>query len=115
VVVTGAGERDHVLGVLGRDIAPNRVQVETRARNAYENAVRSKATARPSSGERWVLCTHAARDRNVPRQGFAVDPWPVYDLDAYQPINVRGPPRMVGPCRILAAWLYEQFAALLDP
>jgi uncharacterized SAM-binding protein YcdF (DUF218 family) len=89
VVVTGAGERDHVLGVLGRNIAPDRVQVETQARNTYENAMLSKATAHPSSGERWLLITSAAHmPRAIAtfhRQGFAVDPWPVYDLDAYQP------------------------------
>jgi uncharacterized SAM-binding protein YcdF (DUF218 family) len=89
VVVTGVGERDYVLGVLGGDIAPDRVQVETQARNTYENAVLSKATTRPSSGERWLLITSAA---HMPRaigvfhkQGFAVDPWPMSDLDAYQP------------------------------
>src|SRR5262249_44880433 len=89
VVVTGAGERDYVLRVLGRDIAPDRVQVETQARNTFENAVLSKATAHPSSGERWLLITSAAHmPRAIAtfhRQGFAVDPWPVYDLDAYQP------------------------------
>src|SRR5262245_47255579 len=89
VVVTGAGERDYVLGVLGRHIAPDRVQVETRARNTYENAVLSKATAHPSSGERWLLITSAAHmPRAIAtfyRQGFAVDPWPMWNLDAYQP------------------------------
>jgi uncharacterized SAM-binding protein YcdF (DUF218 family) len=89
VVVTGAGERDYVLGVLGRDIGPDRVQVETQARNTYENAVLSKATAHPSSRERWVLITSAAHmPRAIAafhRQGFAVDPWPVYDRDTYQP------------------------------
>jgi uncharacterized SAM-binding protein YcdF (DUF218 family) len=89
VVVTGAGEHDYVLGVLGRDIAPDRVQVDIRARNTYENAVLSKATAHPSLGERWLLITSAAHmPRAIAafhRQGFAVDPWPVYDLDAYQP------------------------------
>src|SRR5262245_13121351 len=89
VVVTGAGERDYVLGVLGRDIAPDRVQVETQARNTYQNAVLSKATAHPSSGERWLLITSAAHmPRAVAtfqRQGFAIDPWPIWDFDAYQP------------------------------
>src|SRR5262249_28388699 len=86
---TGAGERDYVLGVLGRDIAPDRLQVETQSRNTYENAVLSKATAHPSSGERWLLITSGA---HMPRaiatfhkQGFAVEPWPMRDLDAYQP------------------------------
>ena len=89
VVVTGAGERDYVLRVLGRDIAPDRVQVETRARNTYENAVLSKTTAHPSSGERWLLITSAAHmPRAIAtfnRQGFAVDPWPMWHRDGYQP------------------------------
>jgi uncharacterized SAM-binding protein YcdF (DUF218 family) len=70
------------------------VQVETQARNTYENAVLSKTTAHPSSGERWLLITSAAHmPRAIAtfhRQGFAVDPWPMWDLDAYQsrPISV---------------------------
>jgi uncharacterized SAM-binding protein YcdF (DUF218 family) len=89
IVVTGAGERDYVLGVLGRDIAPDRVLVDTQARNTYENAVRSKAAAHPSAGERWLLVTSAA---HMPRaiasfrgQGFAAEAWPIWDLDAYRP------------------------------
>src|SRR5262249_13318060 len=89
VVVTGAGERDYVLRVLGRDIAPDRVHVETQACNTYENAVLSKTAVYPSSSERWLLITSAAHmPRAIAtfhRQGFAVDPWPIYDLDAYQP------------------------------
>jgi uncharacterized SAM-binding protein YcdF (DUF218 family) len=89
IVVTGAGERNYVLGVLGRDIAPDRVLVETQARNTYENALRSKATVHPSAGERWLLITSAA---HMPRaiatfrgQGFAAEAWPIWDLDAYRP------------------------------
>jgi uncharacterized SAM-binding protein YcdF (DUF218 family) len=89
IVVTGAGERDYVLGLLGRDIAPDRVLVDTRARNTYENAVHSKATAQPSAGERWLLITSAA---HMPRaiatfhgQGFAAEAWPIWDLDSYRP------------------------------
>lgn len=88
-VVAGAGERDYVLGVLGRDIAPDRVQAETQAQNTFENAVLSKAMAHASSGERWLLITSGAHmPRAIAtfhRQAFAVDPWPMYDLDAYQP------------------------------
>ena len=89
VVVTGAGERDYVLGVLGRDIAPDRVLVERHARNTYENAVLSKATAHPADGERWLLITSAAHmPRAIAtfhRQGFAAEAWPVWDLDGYRP------------------------------
>src|SRR5262249_22192674 len=49
----------------------------------------SKATAHPNSGDRWLLITSAAHMPRAiatfQRQGFAVDPWPMYDLDAYQP------------------------------
>jgi uncharacterized SAM-binding protein YcdF (DUF218 family) len=89
VVVTDGGERDYVLGVLGRGKAPDRVQVETKARDNYENTVPSKATSHPSSGERWLLITSVAHMPGAiatfHRQGFAVDPWPIWDLDAYQP------------------------------
>ena len=85
VVVTGAGEREYVLRALGRDMAPDRVQVETRARNTYENAVLAKATAHPRSGDRWLLITSAAHmPRAIAtfhRQGFAVEPWPMWDPD----------------------------------
>jgi hypothetical protein len=89
IVVTGAGERDYVLGVLGRDIAPDRVLIDSQARNTYENAVRSKLMIRLSAGERWVVITSAAHmPRAIAtfrRQGFTVDAWPMWDLDAYQP------------------------------
>jgi uncharacterized SAM-binding protein YcdF (DUF218 family) len=54
------------------------VQVETQARNTYENALLSKATSHPRSGERWLLITSAAHmPRAIAtflRQGFAIDP-----------------------------------------
>jgi hypothetical protein len=96
-----------VLDVLGRDIAPDRMRVETQARNTYENAALSKATAHPSSGEPRAIATFH-------RRGFAVDPWPIYDLDAYRPRPVRGPPQMVGPRCLLAARPHKQFATLVD-
>jgi uncharacterized SAM-binding protein YcdF (DUF218 family) len=89
IVVTGAGGRDYVLDMLGRDIALSRVLIETQARNTYENAVHSKPTAQASAGERWLLITSAA---HMPRaiatfrgQGFAAEAWPIWDLDAYGP------------------------------
>jgi len=110
------GERDYVLSVLGRDIAPDRAQVETQARNTSENAVLSKATALPSLCERWLLITSAP---HMPRaiatfqgQSFPVDPWPVYDLDAYQPRPMSvDRHEWLG----LAGYWVLAFAALVDP
>ena len=94
IVVTGAGERDYVLGLLGRDIASDRVLVDSQARNTYENAVRSKTMTRPTAQERWLVITSAA---HMPRaiatfrgQNFAVDAWPIWDLDSYhlRPMSV---------------------------
>src|SRR5262245_19496830 len=89
IVVTGAGGRDHVLNVLGRDIAPSRVLIETQARNTYENAVYSKPMARPKGGERWLLITSAAHMLRAIAtfrgQTFAAEAWPIWDIDAYWP------------------------------
>jgi uncharacterized SAM-binding protein YcdF (DUF218 family) len=58
-----------------------RVVVEDRARNTYENAVLSKQLALPAPGERWLLVTSAAhmpRSVGVFRQvGWPVIPYPV--------------------------------------
>src|SRR5262245_5695879 len=120
VVVTGAGERDYVLGVLGRDITPDRVQVETLAQNTYENFVLSKTTAHPNSGERWLLITSAAHmPRAIAafhRQGVAVDPWPIYDLDAYQPRPMSvARHEWLDLAAYWLAWPHQLLAALIDP
>ncbi|MEJ2377051.1 MAG: YdcF family protein [Pseudolabrys sp.] len=58
-----------------------RVELESRARNTYENAVFSKALAKPKPGERWLLVTSA---EHMPRAigcfrrvGFPVEAYPV--------------------------------------
>jgi uncharacterized SAM-binding protein YcdF (DUF218 family) len=73
--------------VLARDllleigVPKDRIELEVRSRNTCENAVESKAIARPKPGETWLLVTSAfhmpmavACFRAV---GFSVTPYPV--------------------------------------
>jgi uncharacterized SAM-binding protein YcdF (DUF218 family) len=64
------------LGVSGE-----RLMMEGRSRNTWENAEFSKALASPKNGERWLLVTsayHMPRSVGVFRRiGFAVEPYPV--------------------------------------
>jgi len=62
-------------------IAPERLTLESRARNTAENAAFTHAQVRPAPGERWLLVTSAF---HMPRAvgcfravGFDVIPWPV--------------------------------------
>jgi uncharacterized SAM-binding protein YcdF (DUF218 family) len=62
-------------------IPRERVVVETRSRNTYENAVFSKELVQPKPGERWLLVTSA---QHMPRAigcfraaGFDVEAYPV--------------------------------------
>ncbi len=62
-------------------IARRRIVLEARARNTYQNALFSKALAKPKPGERWLLVTsayHMARAVGCFRKvGFDVVAWPV--------------------------------------
>jgi len=100
VVVTGGvgtlvleGEGDGVtaprlLTALG--IAPERLVMEDKSRNTYENAVFTKALVTPKPGETWLLVTsafHMPRSKALFDQaGFATVPWPV----DYQTSGVEG-------------------------
>jgi len=62
-------------------IAPQRLELEDRARNTAENAAFTRDVVRPAPGERWLLVTSAF---HMPRAvgcfravGMAVIPWPV--------------------------------------
>ncbi|HZD89061.1 MAG TPA: YdcF family protein [Pseudolabrys sp.] len=62
-------------------IAPDRITLETRSRNTYENALFSKRLLKPKPGEHWLLVTSAD---HMPRAigcfrrvGFPVEAYPV--------------------------------------
>jgi uncharacterized SAM-binding protein YcdF (DUF218 family) len=90
VVVTGgassltlAGEADgdtapRLLMALG--IEPERLVMENRSRNTYENAVFTKEIVMPQPGQTWLLVTsafHMPRSMGLFRKaGFEVVPWP---------------------------------------
>jgi uncharacterized SAM-binding protein YcdF (DUF218 family) len=62
-------------------VSPERITLENRSRNTYENAVFTTAVLKPKVGEQWLLVTSAF---HMPRAvgcfraaGFDVTPWPV--------------------------------------
>lgn len=75
-------EADYLYPLLDTFGVPReRVILENRSRNTYENAVFTKELVKPKPGERWLLVTSAAhmpRAMGVFRKaGFPVIPWPV--------------------------------------
>jgi uncharacterized SAM-binding protein YcdF (DUF218 family) len=81
--LTLAGEADadtapRMLEALG--VARNRLLLENRSRDTYENALFSKEMANPQPGETWLLVTSAFHmPRSVAlfrKAGFDVVPWP---------------------------------------
>ena len=75
-------EADYAVAVFeGLGISRERLVLERRSRNTWENAEFSKAIAAPKSGERWLLVTsayHMPRSVGLFRKaGFAVEPYPV--------------------------------------
>ncbi|MDX2201759.1 MAG: YdcF family protein [Hyphomicrobiaceae bacterium] len=62
-------------------IAPERVVLEERSRNTWENAIFTRAMLDPKPGERWLLVTsayHTPRAVGCFRKaGLEVEPWPV--------------------------------------
>jgi uncharacterized SAM-binding protein YcdF (DUF218 family) len=65
------------LGVVESD----RLLLETKARDTWENAIYVKDLVQPKPGERWLLVTsawHMPRSVGVFRKaGFPIEPWPV--------------------------------------
>lgn len=66
---------------LSLGVPEDRLLLEERSRNTYENAVFSREIAQPQPGETWLLVTsafHMARSVGCFRQaGFAIVPYPV--------------------------------------
>ena len=78
----GEGDADtapRLLGALG--VSPDRLILENKSRNTYENAVFTKALITPKPGETWLLVTsafHMPRAKALfDKAGFATLPWPV--------------------------------------
>lgn len=73
-----SGARDLLVGL---GIAPQRLHLEGKSRNTFENAKFSARLANPETRDRWLLVTSAS---HMPRAigsfrsvGFNVEPWPV--------------------------------------
>jgi uncharacterized SAM-binding protein YcdF (DUF218 family) len=81
-LIYGGNESDAALRLFARlGLAADRVAVEDRSRNTFENALFSKRIAEPKAGERWLLVTsayHLPRAMGMFRRvGFPVEPYPV--------------------------------------
>ena len=124
-----AKEADYAMSVLeSLGIARERVTMERRSRNTQENAEFSKAIAKPSDGERWLLVTsafHMPRSVGLFRKaGFAVEPYPVdwrvgstAKLLNFSPLAVEGLERTDTAVRewigLAAYWVTGKIDALL--
>ena len=68
-----------LLSALG--VSADRLVLENRSRNTYENAVFTKELVTPNAGETWLLVTsafHMPRAKALfDKAGFATIPWPV--------------------------------------
>jgi uncharacterized SAM-binding protein YcdF (DUF218 family) len=78
-----AGEITLATAALGRS---ERLTIDRRPRNTYENALYSRDLLQPGPGETWIMVTSAL---HMPRSvgvfqavGFAVLPWPIQDTPA---------------------------------
>jgi uncharacterized SAM-binding protein YcdF (DUF218 family) len=62
-------------------LAPERLKLDRKARDTFENALNAKQLAAPKPGERWLLVTsawHMPRAMGLFREaGFPVEAWPV--------------------------------------
>ncbi|PZV36185.1 YdcF family protein [Mesorhizobium kowhaii] len=74
-----AATAPRLLTALG--VAADRLILENKSRNTYENAVFTKALVTPKPGETWLLVTsafHMPRAKALfDKAGFATIPWPV--------------------------------------
>jgi len=81
LLLEGEGDADsapRLLTALG--VAPERLILEDKSRNTYENAVFTKALVTPKPGETWLLVTsafHMPRSKALfDKAGFPTVPWP---------------------------------------
>jgi uncharacterized SAM-binding protein YcdF (DUF218 family) len=82
LLATDGREAEYLYPLLDTFGVPReRVMLENRSRNTYENAVFAKELMRPKPGERWLLVTSAAHMPRAigcfRRAGFAVEAYPV--------------------------------------
>ncbi|WP_296744230.1 YdcF family protein [Mesorhizobium sp.] len=82
LVLEGEGDAataQRLLTALG--VAPDRLILENKSRNTYENAAFTRALVSPKPGETWLLVTsafHMPRAKALfDKVGFATVPWPV--------------------------------------
>lgn len=81
LLLEGEGDADaapRLLTALG--VEPERLVLENRSRNTYENALFTREMVEPQAGETWLLVTsafHMPRSVGLFRKaGFEVTPWP---------------------------------------
>lgn len=81
LIITGRGEDPWALYAVQAGIARDRIVLEPKSRNTYENAIFSSRLAHPNKNERWLLVTSAAhmpRAMGVFRKaGFNTLAWPL--------------------------------------
>lgn len=82
LLLDGEGDADtapRLLTALG--VSPDRLVLENRSRNTYENAVFTREMVTPKPGETWLLVTsafHMPRSKALfDKAGFETVPWPV--------------------------------------
>ena len=83
LIILSGPDADEVAVFGDKSSHRGRLIVDRSPRTTFENALFSKALARPTSGERWIIVTSAI---HMPRSigafravGFQVEPWPVHD------------------------------------
>ena len=73
-----------MIGLLGPELESQRITVEERSKNTYENAMFLRDYVTPRTEQKWLLVTsavHMPRAVGVFRKaGFDVEPWPISDL-----------------------------------
>lgn len=81
LLIAGRGEDRWYDYAKAQGISADRLKIDNRSRNTFENAQYSSVLAQPRSAQRWLLVTsasHMPRAVGAFRQvGFSVIPWPL--------------------------------------